>query len=113
MAAGKYNILIQQGSDYIQKITVKESVSQLAVDITGCTIRGQVRVNIEDTTPAASFVAVLTDPTNGEFQISLSNTVTAALDFETGYYDVEIVYPSGVVDRLLQGKAVLSKEVTR
>lgn len=113
MAAGKYNILIQQGSDYIQKITVKESVSQLAVDITGCTIRGQVRVNIEDTTPAASFVAAVTDGPNGEFQISLSNTVTAALDFETGYYDVEIVYPSGVVDRLLQGKAVLSKEVTR
>ena len=113
MAAGKYNILIQQGSDYIQKITVKESVSQLAVDITGCTVRGQVRVNVEDTTPAASFVAAVTDGAAGEFQISLSNTVTAALDFETGYYDVEIVYPSGVVDRLLQGKAVLSKEVTR
>lgn len=113
MAAGKYNILIQQGSDYIQKITVKESVSQLPVDITGCTIRGQVRVNVEDTTPAASFVTALTDPANGEFQISLTNAVTTALDFETGYYDVEIVYPSGVVDRLLQGKAVLSKEVTR
>lgn len=113
MAAGKYNILIQQGSDYIQKIIVKESVSQLPVDITGCTIRGQVRVNIEDASPVATFVTAVTNGPAGEFQISLSNAVTAALDFDTGFYDVELVYPSGVVDRLLQGKAVLSKEVTR
>jgi len=113
MAAGKYNILIQQGSDYIQKITVKESVSQLPVDITGCTVRGQVRTAVEDASPVASFVTAITDAANGEFTISLSNVVTAALGFDTGVYDVEIVYPSGVVDRLLQGKAVLSKEVTR
>ena len=113
MAAGKYNILIQQGSDYIQKITVKETVSQLPVDITGCTVRGQVRATIEDASPVASFVATVTDAAGGEFQITLSNTVTAALDFDTGVYDVELVYPSGVVDRLLQGKAVLSREVTR
>lgn len=113
MAAGKYNILVQQGSDYIQKITVKESVSQLPVNITGCTVRGQIRTSIEDATPAAAFVTAIVDAINGVFQISLPNAVTAALDFETGFYDVEIVYPSGVVDRLLQGKAVLSKEVTR
>lgn len=113
MAAGKYNILVQQGSDYIQKITVKESVSQLPVNITGCTVRGQIRVSVEDATPAATFVTSIVDAINGVFQISLSNASTAELDFDTAVYDVEIEYPSGVIDRLLQGKVVLSKEVTR
>lgn len=113
MAAGKYNILIQQGSDYIQKITVKESVSQLPVNITGCTVRGQIRVSVEDAAPAATFITSIVDGINGVFQISLTHTTTAELDFDTGFYDVEIEYPSGVIDRLLQGKVVLSREVTR
>lgn len=113
MAAGKYNILIQQGADYIQRVTVKESVSQVPVNITGCTVRGMVRVNYEDVAPVATFTCTIIDAVGGVFEFKLSSAQTTILDFETGYYDVEIVYPSTVVDRLLQGKAVLSKEVTR
>lgn len=113
MAAGKYNILVQQGADYIQLITVKESTTNVAVDLTGVTVRGMIRVNYDDPTPIATFTMENTDLPNGQFTMKLSNTVTAALTFETAYYDVEIVYPNTVVDRILQGKVVLSKEATK
>jgi len=113
MAAGKYNILIQQGADYIQPITMRDSLTQVATDLTGCTVRGQVRQRFEDTDALASFVVNYDDLPNGKFTLTISNTVTAALKFDTGVYDVELVYPSGVVDRILQGKVVLSQEVTK
>lgn len=112
MAAGKYNILIQQGADYIQQLTIKQP-DGTAVNLTGCTFRGQVRLDFDDVAPVASFVCSAVDLVNGKFKIALSNTVTAALSFNTAVYDVEIVYPSGVVDRIIQGKAVLSKEATK
>lgn len=117
MAAGKYNILIQQGADFIQQLTIytvnPDGTRGDPQDLTGCTIRGMVRIRFEDTDPIATFVIQETDLANGTFTLTLSNTVTAALDFQTGVYDVEVQYPNTVVDRVLQGTVVFSREVTR
>lgn len=113
MAAGKYNILLQQGADYIQKVTLKDSATQAVVDLTGCTIRGQIRITYSDASPVASFTTSDEDLPNGTFTLRLSSAVTTALDFETGVYDIEVVYPNTIVDRVLQGKVVLSREATR
>ena len=42
-----------------------------------------------------------------------SATQSAALDFNSAVYDLEIVSPAGVVTRLVQGTVTLSREVTR
>lgn len=112
MAAGKYNILIQQGADFAQTITLKDSVLGTPVDLTGATIRGMVRVAYTDAAPQCSFTVENTDLVNGQFTIKIPSATTTTLSFDVGVYDVEVQYASGIVDRVLQGKVVLSPEVT-
>lgn len=112
MAAGKYNMLVQQGATYSQTITLKDNFG-VAVNITGCTAAAQIRQQYSDPTPAAQFTCVIPVGTDGVIRISLTPAQTAAITFDRGVYDLELTYPSGVKDRILQGNVVISKEVTR
>lgn len=113
MAAGKYNMLVQQGTTYNQTITVKNAANTAAIDISGCTVAAMIRETYLDPTPAATFTCVVPVGTDGKILISLTPEQTTALSFDKGVYDIELTYPSGSKDRLLQGNVVVSKEVTR
>ena len=113
MAAGKYNMLIQQGATYNQTITLKDAAGTTAINITGCTAQAMIREQYTDTTPAATFTCMIPTGTDGKILISLTPTQTSALSFEKGVYDIELTYPSGTKDRILQGNVVVSKEVTK
>ena len=117
MPAGVWNTTIEQGSTFIKTVTITDS-NGTAVDLTGCTVRWQVRERkgststlIDVSTTEGSIT--LTDPTNGQCKITLSDTVTAALDFEYGYHDFEVETAAGVTTRYMRGIVTLSKEVTR
>jgi hypothetical protein len=113
MAAGIYNILIQQGSSYSQQLTIKQP-DGTPVDLTGATVRSQVRERYDDASPIVSFTtAIDADPTTGIFTLSLTDAQTAAFSFTKALYDIEIVYSDASVDRILQGNVILSKEVTK
>lgn len=112
MSAGKYNILIQQGSTFFKQIVLRGNDS-VPVDLTGATIMSQVRETYDSVTPLATMVTAIPTPANGTFTLTIADTVTAAMDFTTGVYDVEVHYADGSVDRVLEGKVVFSKEVTR
>ena len=112
MAAGKYNITIDQGSDYSLQLTVKENA--VAKDITGYSVRGQLRPSITSSTLAASFVGSLVTAASGILKVELANTVPAAMSPGKYYYDVEIYTGSNaIVQRLIQGTATVRAEVTR
>lgn len=113
MAAGKYNILIQQGADYIQPITIRDSTTNVPINLTGAVIAGQVREDYTSTTALVSFTVENTDLPNGKFTLTIPSSATTTLNFQTGVYDVEVLYPSGQKDRLLQGSVVFSPEVTK
>lgn len=49
----------------------------------------------------------------GLIRVTLDTVDTAAFDFDTAEYDIEIEDASGVVTRILQGTVQLDKEVTR
>ena len=113
MAAGKYNMLIQQGVSYNQTITLKDSITGTPVDISGCSAAAMIRGTYNDVDPAAIFTTLIDVGTDGAIQISLTPTQTSALVIDRGIYDIEITYPSGEKDRILQGNVVISKEVTK
>lgn len=113
MAAGKYNILIQQGADYLQPITIRNSETGVAINLTGAVITGQVREDYTSATPLASFTVQNTDLANGKFTLTIPASTTTTMSFDTGVYDVEVLYASGQKDRLLQGSVVFSPEVTK
>ena len=115
MAATTYDILIEQGATYSQVITYKEA--GVAINLTGYTARMQVRATLE----SASTVVELTTANSrialggaaGTITLTISATDTAALTAGRGVYDLELVSGSGIVTRLLQGVATISRNVTR
>ena len=115
MSATTYDILIEQGATYGQLVTYKES--GVAVNLTGYTARMQVRSTLE----SASTVVELTTANGrialggaaGTISLTISATDTAALTAGRGVYDLELVSGSGIVTRLLQGVATISRNVTR
>jgi hypothetical protein len=115
MAATKYNISVEQGATYIQQITLKDATTGVVRNLTGWTGRAMVRAAFDDTVPLATF-AVATGGIAGTITLTLTSVQTAAFDFETALYDVEIVQDGTspeFVERILQGNVFLSKEVTK
>lgn len=125
MAAGKYNIVIEQGSTYQVELQYKDSTGTV-VDLTGYSGRMQIRPSIGSTTSYLCLSSSLqpdgtglnfsgsngsTPPTSGSIGIYISAATSSMLTFDTGVYDLEIASGS-FVTRLLQGNVQLSKEVT-
>lgn len=113
MAAGLLNILIEQGATWARTITIYATAED-KLDLTGKTLRGQLRRHLSDATPAASFTFAPKDQnTNtGEVVVSLTATQTAALAQQTYRYDFELVDGDTVV-RILEGDAKVSGEATK
>jgi hypothetical protein len=97
-----YDLYINQGSDFSESIDITG-------DYTGYTIRGKALDSTN--TLSASFIA-WTDDTEGQFDMTITNTVTATMSAGTGHYDVEVESPTGSVSRILQGRVYVDKEVT-
>lgn len=117
MTPGKLNLIFYQGSTFKRIIRLTDSTAA-PINLTGATVRMHVRVTMSDTTPIIELDedngrALVTDAVNGEVTLLISATDTAALDFASGVYDLEIEYSDGTVDRVLAGTVKLSKEVTR
>lgn len=87
------------------------------VDLTGCTARMQIRPEVESPT-----VLLELSTTNGRIALggvagtatlTLDPATTAALDWDSGVWDLEITHPGGDVSRMAEGTASVSPEVTR
>lgn len=98
-----YNINIDQGADYNLSVIYKDSTGT-AIDISNTS------ADLELTTENSRIT--LSDPTNGQLTITLTNAETALLS-DKYFYDLEIESPSGVVTRLIQGYATVNSEVTK
>lgn len=117
MAAGKYDITIEQGATFTLQISYKDS-NDSVIDMT--TSGRSVRMSIKEvaggtliaSTEGSSPTLTKTLAASGNnIIIGMTATNTTALDFETAVYDLEAVNNS-TVDRILEGKVRLSKEVT-
>jgi hypothetical protein len=113
MSAGKLNILIEQNATFNKVLTIY-STGTTPLNLTGKTLRGQVRYNLQDAEPAATFTFTAanqnTDP--GVCTMLIPASVTSTLKQSKGYYDVELV--DGVtVTRLLEGQVFISLGATQ
>jgi hypothetical protein len=124
MAAGRYDIYIEQGATFKLTITVKDSNGD-PVDLTGLTFRGKIKKSFQDVSSVADFTFNVLDQTVqdtlGKLEFSLSAVETAAIAAPAKgtertltylVYDIESEVALGFVKRLLEGKAIISPEVT-
>jgi len=122
MAAGKLNITIEQGATFKRKLVFKDSTNT-AIDLSGNAFAGQIRKSASDPTIIATFTCTVTDAPAGEVEISLTDTQTSAIPVKastspekesTEYaYDIERTLLGGDKQRVLEGIASVSPEVTK
>lgn len=117
MAAGIYNIVIEQGADFSLPLTWRDGTNAL-VNISGYSARMQIRENYE----SDDYIVSLTSGINGGITlggaagtilVEISAAVTATMSQSAAVYDLEMVSSAGVVTRLVQGNVYISREVTR
>lgn len=112
MSAARYNLVIDQGSDFAISFTVKEDGS--VKNLTGYSARAQMRTSRNATSIAATFTCTIATPTDGTVVMSLANGVSSSLTAGTYVYDLEVFTANNAsVTRLIQGSVDLTQEVTR
>lgn len=113
MAAGTYNIVIDQGSDFALDLVVK--VNGVVKDLTLYSARAHLRASKDPSAAlTASFDCTISDAVNGVMQMAMTNAATAAIAKGIYYYDLEIYTSADAsVTRLLHGKAEVRQEITR
>lgn len=115
MAAGQYDIYIEQGATYQLNCTYKDS-SGSVIDLTGYTARMQIREKKSSTTKLLDISTsdyITLGGVAGTVVVEVPAATTAAMDFSRGVYDLELESSGGIVTRLLEGAVEFSKEVTR
>lgn len=108
---------IEQGATYTYKITVTNSDGTNTDFTTLTEARLQIRATRGSSTALVDAKSTGASPqitiSGNVLTLTLSAAVTAALDFTSGVYDLELAWNDGKVDRLMEGQVQLSKEVTR
>ena len=112
MSAGRYNLVIDQGSDFAVDFTISEDGT--VKNLTGFSARAQMRATKLSTSIAATFACTIPSPSTGVIRMSLPHAISTGLTSGRFYYDLEIYTGSdATVTRLLQGEVDLTQEVTR
>jgi hypothetical protein len=121
--APTYDLALDQGATWRQDFVYRyisggtaASPTYTSHDITGCIarmhIRQRVGLPILVALTTANGGVLFGDPVEGEFTINISDEQTDTLALKRAVYDLELEYPSGDVVRLLQGKILISPNVT-
>lgn len=112
MTAAIHNIIINQGADF--SMALKASENGAAKPLAGYSARAQLRPKRNSTALSGEFSCPITNPSEGELTVKMSNSVTKDLTPGIYYYDLELyTLNDGTVIRLLEGKATVTAEVTR
>ena len=108
--APRANLLIDQGSDYIQDIVVTDT-SNNALDFSGYTGAAQIRKSYSSTNSMSFSVATTS---NGTVQISMNSSNTNLLTPGQYVWDCELTeISSGIVTRIVEGNVTVTPSVTR
>ena len=115
MAAGKHDITIEQGATFTLNLSYKDSAGDVVDLSSSYTSRMKIRESTGGTIIASTESG---DSPKNTLSIALAAsgnniivTMTAALDFDNAVYDLELV-AGAVIDRIIEGRVFLSKEIT-
>lgn len=115
MSAGIYDITIEQGATFTLSLTWKDSTGN-PVNLTGYSARMQVRTSYEAEDTLVSLTSsggdIVLGGALGTIIITIAASATQTLQLDEAVYDLELVN-GATVTRLLQGRATVSREVTR
>jgi hypothetical protein len=109
------DLLIPQGATFSRVIRWKADNAN--VNLTGYTARMQLRTSAEAITALEDLTTenggITLGGTAGTITLSLTATETAALPATRAVYDLELISSGGVVTRLVEGVATITRNITR
>ena len=114
MTPGLVNFVCPQGSTFRRTLTY--TLDEVPVNLSGYSSRLQVREAYYSTDPLVSLVSgsgITMGGSAGTIDILISASVTSGFPTGTHVYDLEIISPSNIVDRLVEGTFNVTPEVTR
>jgi len=113
VSAGIYNIKADQGSTFVFSFTI--TTDNVPWNLSGYAARMQVRASTQSTSTILNLVSPtdITLTSAGVVTITANATTMAAVASGSFVYDIEIQSNGGIVTRLLQGKFIVTPEVTR
>ena len=117
MPAYKLDLEIEQGATFEKTITWKAGTPAVAVNLTGCSARMQVRERMDAVAVLLNLTTtnggITLDGILGTVTLLASALQTGALTKHTGVYDLEIQFSDGTVKRLIYGAVSIAHKVTR
>lgn len=117
MKAHEYDFQIPQGSDHDFSFRFRDDESGDLADMSLATARMQLRrlktSEIASDTLTTENGRLYYDDAERLFTAMWTHDVTERLGAGLYYYDIEIVYEDGRVERVLEGRIRVSQEVTR
>lgn len=115
MVPGKYNIVCPQGSTLDQQLTY--SIDDVDVNLTGYSARMQVREKHTSTSTVLNLTntngGIVLGGVAGTINIVVTASQSSGLAAKEYVYDLELVSSGSVVTRLIEGKFIVTPEVTR
>ena len=119
MPAHKVKLEIDQGATFDKTFTwlTGTKAKAVPVDLTGCKARSHFREDIESDEVLIGLSTengrIVLGGTAGTIHLFISAADTAAMNWQSAVYDLEIEFPNGTVIRRMTGSVVVSPEVTR
>ena len=110
-------LVINQGATFTDSLTWSAGEPAVAVDLTGCTGRMQIR----STQASPNIISELTTENGGitlggvlgTIALKIPAVQTEKFAWATGVYDLELVFPDETVVRIVEGAVSVSAGVTR
>ena len=106
------NFTIDQGADFSRTLTVTTDGST-AYDISGRTLQAQMRKGFSSSTATASFTCTVVSGSAGTYKLTLTDTVTAAIDSGRYVYDVELILANSTIEKVHNGIITVLPEATK
>jgi hypothetical protein len=108
--SGKYNIVAEQGATFNLNFTVQ--IDGVALNLTGYTFAMQVRRSTSATTTLINITSA-TMTSVGHVSATVTATTMAAVPAGRWVYDIELTSSGGQVTRILEGRFIVTPEVTQ
>ena len=112
MAAGKYDIVIDQGADFALELKLAQDGED--VTLGNHTATAQLRPTPTSSTLTATFTCTIINASQGKLKMVLPYTVTRDIPAGKYYYDLELFNSTASsMTRLIEGVARVTPNVTR
>jgi len=117
----KRDIRIYQGATWKAPIALVDYLGD-AMDLTSCTLRGNIRKLALDTgTPLITIACTITSAASGYADLLVPKNLTSALTVgehpyasaSLHWYDIELVWDDADVQRIIEGSCIIDRDVTR